>query len=212
MNDMTVSGDFDSLSLNARPPFVLRSDDRRQQKIPAASGLVVWLTGLPGAGKSSLAYALEKRLSGLGARAIVLDGDVVRQRLCADLGYSAADRNENMRRIDEVARLFVEQGFIVLVAMVSPTRSGRAKVRSQIPNGRFAEVFVNCRVETCMERDPKGMYARAKAGLIADFTGVSAEYEAPQAAELLIDTAAADLDHCVRGLPAFLRENFAAPG
>ena len=149
---------------------------------------VIWLTGLPGAGKTTIAQAVTQALREGGHLAVVLDGDDLRQGLCADLGFSPADRIENIRRAGEVARVLFDQGAIVMCAFVSPYRSSRDRVRAMFPPGRFIEVFVQADLETCRARDPKGLYARARDGQLAGLTGVSAPYEDPENPELLIDT------------------------
>jgi bifunctional enzyme CysN/CysC len=152
------------------------------------SGCVVWLTGLSGSGKSTLSMELERELFNLGRQTYVLDGDNVRHGLCSDLGFAPDDRRENIRRIGEVARLFADAGVICITAFISPYRSDRELVRKMLPTGRFIEVHVNAPIEVCEQRDPKGLYAKARAGTIKDFTGVSAPYEAPLAPELELRT------------------------
>ena len=159
----------------------------------------LWFTGLSGSGKSTLSRAVEKALVQRGVHAYVLDGDNVRMGLNADLGFAAEDRTENIRRIGEVARLFVDSGAVVLTAFISPYRVDRARARELIGDG-FLEVWVNPGLDVCEERDPKGLYARARAGEISNFTGVSAPYEAPEAAELEVDTGAASVDESVQAV------------
>lgn len=161
--------------------------EQREQK-NGRRGAVVWLTGLPGSGKSTIAHATEKNLHQLGFQTAVLDGDNIRHGLCSDLGFSTSDRNENIRRAGEVARLFLEQGIVVLVALVSPIREARDKIRQSLPAADFIEVYCNCPLPVCKERDPKGMYAKAERGAIPEFTGVSSPYEAPLNPELILDT------------------------
>lgn len=144
-----------------------------------APGRVIWLTGLSGAGKSTVARGLRDELIAQRQRVYLLDGDEVRRGLCSDLGYSAADRRENIRRVGEVARLIADAGVICVVAFISPYRADRDRVRSIVPPGRFIEVFVDTPLAVCEARDPKGLYAKARAGLLADFTGISAPYEPP---------------------------------
>ena len=156
----------------------------------------VWFTGLSGSGKSSLAFALERRLVERGVGAYVLDGDNVRFGLNRDLGFSPEDRAENIRRIGEVCRLFQDAGLVVLTAFISPYRADRDAVRALHPPGRFVEVFVDTPIEECERRDVKGLYARARAGEIPDFSGVSAPYEPPHEPELRIDTSY-PIDECV---------------
>jgi bifunctional enzyme CysN/CysC len=167
---------------------------------------VVWLTGLSGAGKSTIARAVERRLFEEGRRTMLLDGDDIRHGLCADLGFSPSDRAENIRRAGEVARLFFEQGAIVLCAFVSPYIADRSRVRALVPEGRFMEVLVQADLETLRSRDPKGLYAKASAGTLDQFTGVSAPYEAPAAAALTIDTRDTSVDAAVETIISHLRQ------
>lgn len=152
------------------------------------SPVTVWLTGLPGAGKTTLAFALEKALLAQEHAAYVLDGDNIRHGLCRDLGFSPEDRSENIRRIAEVARLMNDAGLIVIAAFVSPTAADRNMARSCIGSERFIEVHVATPLAVCEQRDPKGMYKRARQGEIADYTGVSSPYEVPEAPALSLDT------------------------
>ncbi len=175
-------------------------------------GCVVWLTGLSGSGKSTLAHALERRLLDEGRLAYVLDGDGVRQGLNGDLGFSAADREENIRRIGEVAALFADAGLITLVSFISPYVRDRERARAAAGPERFCEVFVDAPLAVCEQRDPKGLYRRARAGEIPDFTGISAPYERPPRPDLVIDTAAEGLDASLARLLAHLVERgFLAP-
>ena len=159
--------------------------------------VALWLTGLSGAGKSTVAQALQKRLFDLGHHAYVLDGDNVRHGLCADLGFSDADRHENIRRIGEMVKLFVDSGTIAISAFISPFRSDRDRVRSLFPEGEFMEVYCRCSLEECENRDVKGMYKKARAGLIKEFTGISSPYEVPEAPELVLDTERQTIDGAV---------------
>jgi adenylylsulfate kinase len=151
-------------------------------------GVVIWFTGLPSSGKSTIAHAVEDRLHHMSCRTFVLDGDNIRHGLSGDLGFSAQDRQENIRRIGEVAKLFVEAGIIVLTAFVSPFRRDRELARGLLLHGDFLEVYCRCPLEVCEARDPKGHYPRARAGEIRDFTGISAPYEEPRDPELTLDT------------------------
>jgi adenylyl-sulfate kinase len=160
-------------------------------------GTVVWFTGLSGSGKSTVAHALERRLLELGRAAYVLDGDTVRDGLNRDLGFSAEDREENIRRIGEVAALFADAGLVAIVAFISPYRADRLRARQAAGDTRFLEVFLDTPLAVCEQRDPKGLYRRARAGQLAEFTGISAPYEKPDAAELVIDTAATPLEAAV---------------
>ena len=158
---------------------------------------VVWLTGLSGAGKSTLANAVEKVLLAKGMHCYVLDGDNLRHGLNRDLGYSDADRAENIRRVGEVAKLMTDAGLIVLVALISPFRADRRRARELFDPGEFIEVHVSTPLEVCEQRDPKGLYRKARAGDLPDFTGISSPYEAPEAPQLELDTAHLPLRDCV---------------
>lgn len=160
-------------------------------------GAIIWFTGLSGAGKSTLAHAVEEALHQRGCRTFVLDGDNVRHGLCGDLGFSAEDRIENIRRVGEVAKLFMEAGVIVLTAFISPFRADRQRVRGMVAHGEFIEVHCDSSIEVCETRDVKGLYKKARAGQISDFTGISSPYEAPKNAELSINTGADKLEMCV---------------
>ena len=149
----------------------------------------IWLTGLSGAGKTTIANLLEKRLHDEGRHTYVLDGDNVRNGLNRDLGFSARDRDENIRRVAEVAKLMVDAGLIVIVAFISPFRAERAMARALFEPGEFIEAFVDAPLEECERRDPKGLYRKARRGELKDFTGIDSPYEPPEAAELRLDTA-----------------------
>ena len=167
-------------------------------------GRVLWFTGLSGSGKSTLAMALEARLVETGQAAFVLDGDNVRHGLCSDLGFSPADRAENLRRVGHVCALMADAGLVVLAAFISPTREMRASVAALVGASRFAEIHVSTPLSVCEGRDPKGLYARARAGEIAQFTGISAAYEPPERPALTIDTSAVDLEASMATLEALL--------
>ncbi len=160
-------------------------------------GCVVWLTGLSGSGKSTLATELERELFESGKQVFVLDGDNMRHGLCSDLGFSPDDRRENIRRIGEVAKLFADAGFICVTAFISPYRSDRDLVRKLIEPGKFVEVYVNAPLNVCEQRDPKGLYAKARAGEIKEFTGVSAPYEPPATPEIELRTDQLPVPECV---------------
>jgi adenylylsulfate kinase len=160
-------------------------------------GCALWFTGLSGSGKSTVAHALEKRLTAEGRLVYVLDGDNVRHGLNADLGFSPEDREENIRRIGEVSALFVDAGLIVPVAFISPYRADRDRARASVGTDRFVEIFLDVPLPECEKRDRKGLYRKARAGEIQEFTGVSAPYEAPLEPELRVDTSALSLDQCV---------------
>ena len=161
-------------------------------------GIILWFTGLSGAGKSTLAHAVEEELHRRGCRTFVLDGDNVRHGLCGDLGFSNEDRIENIRRVGEVAKLFMEAGVIVLTAFISPFRADRERVRGMVEHGDFIEIHCDSLLEVCESRDVKGMYKKARAGQIAEFTGISSPYEAPESPELRVNTAGEELERCVQ--------------
>lgn len=161
-------------------------DDRR--KLNNHGSVIIWFTGLPSSGKSTLANEVEKILIQQQKRTYILDGDNVRVGLCKDLGFSAEDREENIRRIGEVSKLFVDAGVIVLSAFVSPYRADRDKIREIVENGEFIEVFVDCPVEECEKRDVKGLYKKAREGIIKGFTGIDDPYEEPLSPEITIKT------------------------
>ncbi len=158
---------------------------------------LLWFTGLSGSGKSTVAVRLEARLIANGRLAYRLDGDNVRHGLCGDLGFGDDDRRENLRRVGHVGRLFVDAGVITLAAFISPFRQDRAQIRALLEPGDFVEIFVDTPLEVCESRDPKGLYRKARAGLIGDFTGISSPYEAPEAPEVRISTADMSPDDCV---------------
>ena len=168
-----------------------------REKLLGQRGVTVWLTGLSGSGKSTLAVAAERLLVSRGRLAYVLDGDNIRHGLNKNLGFGPADRSENIRRIGEVAKLFTDAGVIVFTSFISPYRSDRDSVRALLAEGDFIEVFVDASVETCEGRDVKGLYKKARAGEIKEFTGISAPYEAPLRPELVLDTNRQTVDESV---------------
>lgn len=161
------------------------------------SGGVVWLTGLSGSGKSTIAVELEHELFKLGRHAYILDGDNIRQGLCVDLKFSPRDRTENIRRIGQVARLFADAGIICIAAFISPYRADRDIARNIMPAGKFVEVYLSAPLEVCERRDPKGLYARARAGELKEFTGISAPYEPPLKPEIELPTNQLGVAECV---------------
>lgn len=167
------------------------------------AGRVFWLTGLSGAGKSTIAHAVEQRLFDAGLRVVVFDGDNVRHSLCGDLGFTPEDRRENIRRISEVCRLFVENGTICLCAFIAPLEADREIIRTILGND-LREIYVACPLSTCEARDVKGYYARARAGLIANYTGISAPYEVPSAPHLALNTETETLEESVARVLEFL--------
>lgn len=166
-------------------------------------GAILWMTGLSGAGKSTLAAGLVRKLFSNGCQAVHLDGDEVRKGLSADLGFSSADRAENIRRAGEVAALMARSGTIVVAAFISPYRADRERLRRSHPD-LFHEIYVNAPVEVCEARDVKGLYGKARAGLVRDFTGVSAPYEPPPAPEMELRTDRLDVERCVQRLADYV--------
>lgn len=177
-----------------------------REKINGHKGFTVWFTGLSGSGKSTVAVAVEKALWDRGVRTYILDGDNVRHGLNANLGFSPEDRTENIRRIGEVAKLFNDAGLVALTAFISPYRADRDKVRALMAAGDFLEVHVDCPVEECEKRDVKGLYAKARAGQIKEFTGISAPYEAPDKPELVLPTHQLSEEQSVAKVISFLEE------
>lgn len=161
------------------------------------SGYVVWFTGFSGSGKSTLATELERELVSRRKQAYVLDGDNIRHGLCSDLGFNPEDRKENIRRVGEVAKLFADAGIICITAFISPYRSDRELARNIAPPGKFIEVYLNTPLEVCEQRDPKGLYAKARKGAIKEFTGISAPYEAPLKPEVELHTEQCTVPECV---------------
>lgn len=161
-------------------------------------GAIIWFTGLSGSGKSTLAHAVEEVLHQRGCRTFVMDGDNVRHGLCGDLGFSVQDRQENIRRIGEVAKIFMEAGVIVLTAFISPYRADRERVRGMVAYGDFIEIYCDTPIAICEKRDVKGLYKKARTGELAEFTGISSPYQAPENHELVVSTGAASLDFCVQ--------------
>lgn len=187
---------------------VTRAD---REKIHGHKGVLLWLTGLSASGKSTIAIRVEQILTERGHFAYVLDGDNVRHGLNSNLGFSPEDRTENIRRVGEVGRLFVDAGAVVLTAFISPYRADRDKVRARFDAGDFIEVYVNAPLDVCEQRDPKGLYKKAREGKIPEFTGISAPYEAPEKPEIVLDTAAEDAEACARRLVAILEERGVVP-
>ena len=168
--------------------------------------MLLWFTGLSGAGKSTLAHAVEEKLYKLNYKTYVLDGDNVRQGLCGDLEFSEKDRKENIRRIGEVGKLFVDAGIITLAAFISPFRMDRDRVRELLGEDNFVEIYCKASLKVCEQRDEKGIYKKARNGLIKEFTGISSPYEEPDRPELVIDTGTESLDKSVQIILDFLAE------
>jgi len=177
-----------------------------REKLLRQRGVTVWFTGLSGSGKSTLAVAAERELVSRGRLAYVLDGDNIRHGLNKNLGFGPADRTENIRRIGEVAKLFTDAGLIVFTSFISPYRADRDAVRALMPAGDFVEVFVDASVATCEGRDVKGLYRRARAGEIPEFTGISAPYEAPLSPEWVLDTNRQSVDESVEAILRYLED------
>lgn len=173
---------------------------QRREQQNGHTSRVLWFTGLSGSGKSTLAHALEEHLHQQGCRTLVLDGDNVRHGLCGDLGFSDADRQENIRRIGEVAKLFVDAGVIVLTAFISPFKEDRQQVKTLLGEADFVEIYCQCSVDVCEQRDVKGLYKKARAGVIKEFTGISSPYEEPEGADLVVDTSTQSIDACLAAI------------
>ncbi|KPZ72957.1 MULTISPECIES: adenylyl-sulfate kinase [unclassified Shewanella] len=182
------------------------SHDERS-KLNGHSAAVLWFTGLSGSGKSTVANAVDKMLYDLGCKTYVLDGDNVRHGLNGDLGFSDADRVENIRRIGEVSKLFVDAGLIVSTAFISPFLQDREMVRSQLNQGQFIEVFIDTPIAICDQRDPKGLYKKARAGEIKHFTGIDSDYDAPLTPEVHVKTAENDIEVCAKQVINYLIEH-----
>lgn len=184
------------------PASITKTD---RQRLNRHKSFVLWFTGLSGSGKSTLANEVDRQLHSMGVRSYVLDGDNIRHGLNKGLGFSKEDRVENIRRIGEVSKLFVDSGQVVLTAFISPFREDRGTVRQLFEQGEFIEVFADCPLEVCEKRDVKGLYEKARRGEIREFTGIDSPYEAPLAPELTIDTSAASVEECARSVIRYLK-------
>ncbi|GGX11087.1 adenylyl-sulfate kinase [Undibacterium macrobrachii] len=180
---------------------VSRQDREKQNEHRSC---IIWLTGLSGAGKSTLAQALDLYLFEQGMRSFVLDGDNVRHGLCGDLGFANDDRVENIRRVGEVAKLFLDAGVIVIAAFISPFKQERDRVRALVADRDFIEVYCECPLTVCERRDVKGLYKKARSGDIANFTGISSPYEVPESPEIIVNTHAQAIDECINDIVAYL--------
>ncbi len=176
-------------------------EKRYQQK-----GTIIWLTGLSGAGKTTLSISLEKKLFDNNNLVTLLDGDIIRSGINQDLGFSIEDRKENIRRIGELAKLLVEQAFIVIVAFISPIKEDRDEVRRSVGSGEFIEVFVDCPIQICEERDTKGLYKKARKGEISNFTGISSPYEPPLSPEIHLLTSEYSVEKCIQHIFEYLEK------
>jgi len=184
-----------------------RINKSERAKLKKQRPCVLWFTGLSGSGKSTIANRLELELYKLEKHSYLLDGDNIRHGLCGDLGFSDRDRVENIRRISELCKLFVNAGEIVLAAFISPFRTDRAFARSLMGNDEFIEVFVDAPLAVCEERDPKGLYKKARRGEIHKFTGIDSDYQVPAGAEITVNTAEKTPDECVAQILKYLSEN-----
>jgi adenylylsulfate kinase len=178
----------------------------RRKELNNHKSVILWFTGLSGSGKSTLAHAVEEELYQKKCRTYVMDGDNVRHGLCGDLGFSDEDRKENIRRIGNVAKLFLDAGSIVLTAFISPFHEDRETVRNLVLPGDFLEIYCNAPLEVCEQRDIKGIYKKAREGIIKDFTGISSPYEAPLNPELIVNTGKNSLEECVAQVMGLLKE------
>jgi len=178
----------------------------RRENLNGHRGEIVWFTGLSGSGKSTIAHMVEEQLHQMGCRTYVFDGDNVRHGLCADIGFSPHDRTENIRRIGEMVKLFLDAGMIALTAFISPFMRDRESVRKLVDAGDFVEIYCRCPLEVCEQRDVKGMYKRARAGEIRDFTGISSPYEPPGNPDLTVDTDKSTPEECAERVIRLLEQ------
>jgi len=179
----------------------------QREQVNGHKGVVIWFTGLSHSGKSAIAHAVEEQLYRTGCRTFVFDGDNVRHGLCADLGFSREDRAENIRRIGEMVKLFVEAGIIALTAFISPFREDRKRVRELLAENDFIEIYCKCPLEVCEKRDIKGYYKKARLGEISNFTGVSSPYEQPESPNLILRTDCDNIEVCVKTVVDYLAEH-----
>ncbi len=182
----------------------ITKENRQRQK--GHKSVILWFTGLSGSGKSTLAHAVEEKLFEMGIHTYVLDGDNIRTGLNKDLGFSAEDREENIRRIGEVAKLFVDAGIITLTAFISPYKKDREFVRNLVKEGEFIEIYVKCPLEVCEQRDVKGLYKKARAGIIKNFTGIDDPYEEPENPEIVVETDKESVEESVEKIISYLKE------
>ncbi len=198
-----MSSDVKSTNITWHQGDITREN---REKLHGHQAACVWFTGLSGSGKSTLAHEVENQLFEMGCSTIVLDGDNIRFGLNKNLGFSPDDRKENIRRIGEVAKLFFEAGVITMTAFISPYKEDRDIARNIMPEGRFFEVYVEAPLDVCEQRDPKGLYKKARAGEIKGFTGIDAPYEAPNKPELVVNTGSSDLKACAKQVIEALRK------
>jgi adenylylsulfate kinase len=183
-----------------------------RQRLLNQRAIVIWFTGLPGSGKSTLSLGLEKELYSQGFKTFVLDGDVLREGLCKDLGFSNEDRTENIRRVGELAKLMMDSGIIVLAAFISPFAKDRNKVRELVGDANFVLVFVDCPLDICEQRDVKGLYKKARKGEIKTFTGISSPFEAPENPDLVLKTSEFSKEHLIKELLEFIKPKIELKG
>jgi adenylylsulfate kinase len=176
-----------------------------RERLNGHKGTVVWFTGLSASGKSTLAYGVEEKLHAAGCHVFVLDGDNMRRGLCSDLGFTEGDRAENIRRVGEVAKLFAQSGIIVLAAFISPLEKDRVRLRSLMRGENYFQIYCDCSLEICEQRDPKGLYKKARQGLIKEFTGITAAYEKPEASALVLNTGRNSVESCIGAVIELLR-------
>jgi len=188
-------------NLTEHRPKITKNDRAR---LNGHRSFILWFTGLSGSGKSTIAHRLEERLFEIGVRTYVLDGDNVRTGLNKGLGFSAQDREENIRRIGHVARLFIDAGVVVLTAFISPYKKDRETVRSLVGSDEFVEIYAKCPLEICERRDTKGLYEKARRGVVKQFTGIDDPYEEPEHPEIILETDKVDLEQCVEDVLNFL--------
>lgn len=184
---------------------------QQREKLNNHRGAILWFTGLSGAGKSTISSQVEAALHEKGVLTMVLDGDNIRHGLCSDLGFSEQDRQENIRRIGETAKLFMESGVVILTAFISPFRSDRQIARGLVNSEDFSEIYVECPLDVCEERDIKGLYAKARKGEINNFTGISSPYEVPENANLIVNTDELDIHECVEKVIEYCQKNDIIP-
>ena len=184
---------------------------QQREKLNNHRGAILWFTGLSGAGKSTISSQVEAALHKKGVLTMVLDGDNIRHGLCSDLGFSEQDRQENIRRIGETAKLFMESGVVILTAFISPFRSDRQIARGLVNSEDFSEIYVECPLDICEERDIKGLYAKARKGEINNFTGISSPYEVPENANLIVNTDELDVNECVERVIEYCQKNGIIP-
>lgn len=183
----------------------------RREQLNGHKSFVLWFTGLSGSGKSTLAHAVEDSLHQMGCRTFVFDGDNVRHGLCSDLEFSSDDRRENCRRIGEMTHLFVQAGIVAMTAIISPFRADRRRVRGLFEEGEFIEIYCRCSLETCEARDVKGLYAKARAGLIPNYTGISFPYEVPEKPDITLATDSETVDENTAQVLSYLRNRKLLP-